>query len=43
MPEEVLTPYQAQMVALAETGVTALVLGLTLLLCLVAIAVVRHI
>lgn len=43
MPEEVLTPYQAQVVAILEAGLHTTVLGFTLLLCLVAIAVVRHI
>lgn len=40
---EDMTPYQTQVVALLETGVGIVTVGLALLLCLVAVAVVRHI
>lgn len=40
---EPLTPYQTEVVALLETGVGIVTVGLALLLALVAIAVVRHI
>lgn len=42
MPVEELTPYQAQVVALLESGVGIVTLGLALLVFLVSVAVVRH-
>jgi len=41
MPEE-LSEYQGQVVALLETGVGVVTVGLAFLLFLVAVAVVRH-